>query len=159
MTSTVRAFVAPFLAALALAASAPALAGGGGQAKPNPNLANAATGTIELSGGGVALGVGVSWGKGTLTYRGQTYKLKTSGLSAVDIGASGYTANGTVENLKQLSDIEGNYTAGQLGATVAGGGGITTMKNDKGVVIKMHATSRGLQFSAAAKGVKVELAK
>ena len=157
MKSTVRAFAAPLLAALALAASAPALAGGGGLA--DPNVANAATGTIELSGGGVALGVGVSWGKGVLTYRGKTYKLKTSGLSAVDIGASGYTASGTVENLKQLSDIEGNYTAGQLGATVAGGGGITTMKNDKGVVIKMHATSRGLQFSAAAKGVKVELAK
>jgi hypothetical protein len=155
MQSTVRAFAAPLLAALALAASAPALAGG----QANANLANAATGTIELSGGGVAFGVGVSWGKGTLNYRGQTYKLKTSGLSAVDIGASGYTANGTVENLKKLSDIEGNYTAGQLGATVAGGGGLTTMKNDKGVVIKMHATSRGLQFTAAPKGVKVELAK
>ena len=153
MTSSVRAFAAPFLAALALAVS-PAVAGGA-----DPHAKNAATGTIELSGGGVALGVGVSWGKGTLTYRGQTYRLKTNGLSAVDIGASGYTANGTVENLKQLSDIEGNYTAGQLGATVAGGGGVTTMKNDKGVVIKMHGTSRGLQFSAAAKGVKIEIAK
>jgi len=157
MKSTVRAFAAPVLAALCMAASAPALAGGGGLA--DPDAKNAATGTIELSGGGVAFGVGVSWGKGTLTYRGQTYKLKTNGLSAVDIGASGYTANGTVENLKQLSDIEGNYTAGQLGATVAGGGGVTTMKNDKGVVIKMHATSRGLQFTAAPKGVKLELAK
>jgi hypothetical protein len=156
MKSSVRAFAAPLLATLLLAASAPALAGGG---PADPHAKNAATGTIELSGGGVAFGVGVSWGKGTLTYRGQTYKLKTNGLSAVDIGASGYTATGTVENLKQLSDIEGNYTAGQLGATVAGGGGVTTMKNDKGVVIKMHATSRGLQFTAAPKGVKVELAK
>jgi hypothetical protein len=153
MQSSVRAFAAPFLAALALAAS-PAVAGGA-----DPNLKSAATGTIELSGGGVALGVGVSWGKGTLTYRGQTYKLKTSGLSAVDIGASGYTASGTVENLKQVSDIAGNYTAGQLGATVAGGGDITTMKNDKGVVIKMHSTNRGLRFTAAPKGVKVELVK
>ena len=60
MKSTVRAFAAPVLAALVLAASAPALAGG----QANPDLANAATGTIEMSGGGVALGVGVSWARG-----------------------------------------------------------------------------------------------
>ena len=43
--------------------------------------------------------------------------------------------------------------------SVAGGGGITTMKNDKGVVIKVNATSRGLRLTAAPSGVKIQLAK
>jgi len=156
MKSTVRAFAAPVLAAFALAAaSAPVLAD---QAKSGA-VSQEATGTIELSGGGVALGVGVGWGKGVLTYRGQKHALKTNGLSVVDIGASGYTASGTVTNLKQLSDIEGTYQAVALGAAVAGGGSVSTMKNDKGVVIKLNATSRGLRFTAAPSGIKIELKK
>ncbi|MBO9557345.1 MAG: hypothetical protein J7515_02015 [Caulobacter sp.] len=158
MNATVRAVAAPFLVALALAAtSAPVVAGG---APPKPgSTSQEATGTIELHGGGVALGVGVSWGKGTVTYRGQKYALKVNGLSAVDIGASGFSASGTVSNLKQLSDIEGTYQAAALGAVAAGGGSISTMKNDKGVVIKVNATSRGLRLTAAPSGVKIQLAK
>lgn len=158
MNSTVRALTASFLAALALAAtSAPVVAQG---AKPKPGaVSQEATGTIDIHGGGVALGVGVNWGKGTLTYRGQKYALKVNGLSAVDIGASGFSASGSVSNLKQVSDIEGTYQAAALGATVAGGGSVSTMKNDKGVVIKVNATSRGLRLTAAPSGVKIQLAK
>ena len=159
MKSSLRAVAAPFLAVFALAAtSAPVVAQAPGPPKKAP-VSQEATGTIELNGGGVALGVGVSWGKGTLTYRGQKHALKVNGLSAVDIGASGYTASGTVSNLKQLSDIEGTYQAASLGATVAGGGSVSTMKNDKGVVIKVNATSRGLRLTAAPSGVKIQLAK
>ncbi|MEJ2818650.1 MULTISPECIES: hypothetical protein [unclassified Caulobacter] len=159
MNSTVRALAAPVLAAFALAAtSAPVLAGGADPAKKG-SVSQEATGAIEIHGGGVALGVGVSWGKGTLTYRGEKHALKVNGLSAVDIGASGFTASGTVSNLKQLSDIEGTYQAASLGATVAGGGSVSTMKNDKGVVIKVNATSRGLRLTAAPSGVKIQLAK
>jgi hypothetical protein len=157
MSFSIRAFAVPVLAVLALSAtSAPVLAAG--QAKKAP-VSQEATGTIEVSGGGVALGVGIGWGKGTLTYRGQKYPLKTSGLSVVDIGASGYSGTGVVTNLKQVSDIEGTYQAVSLGATVAGGGSVSTMKNEKGVVIKLNATSRGLRFEAAPKGIKVSLAK
>jgi hypothetical protein len=159
MTVTLRAVAAPFLAVLALAAtSAPVVAQAPGPPKKAP-ASQEATGTIELHGGGVALGVGVSWGKGTVTYRGEKHALKVNGLSAVDIGASGFTASGTVSNLKQLSDIEGTYQAASLGATVAGGGSVSTMKNDKGVVIKVNATSRGLRLPAAPSGVKIQLAK
>ena len=149
MHSIVRAFAAPILAVLVLAAPTASVF-----AQTPSDI-----GTIEVSGGGVALGVGVSWGKGVLTYRGQTYKIMTSGLSVVDIGASSYSGSGTVTGLKQLSDITGNYQAMVLGATVAGGGGLTTMKNDKGVVIKLNATTKGLKFTAAPQGITIKLAK
>lgn len=141
-------FVASVLAACVLAA--PAVA-------QTPDTST--NGTIDFTGGGVAVGVGVGWGHGTLHFRGKDYKLKISGLSAVDIGASRYSASGTVTGLKQASDIVGVYQAAELGATVAGGGAILSMKNDKGVVIKANSTTRGLRFTAAPKGIKIDLAK
>lgn len=153
MHSFVRVLAAPALAALVLAAPATStLAKSSEAAAPT-------TGTIEFTGGGVAIGVGVGWGHGVLHFRGQDYKLKTSGLSAVDIGASRYSASGTVTGLKQASDIVGVYQAAELGATVAGGGAVLSMKNDKGVAIKANSTTRGLRFTAAPKGIKIELAK
>jgi hypothetical protein len=152
MHSTVRALAAPVLAAFLLAAPAiPAFA--------ENSAAGATTGTIDFTGGGVAIGVGVGWGHGVLHFQGKDYKLKTSGLSAVDIGASRYSASGTVTGLKQASDIVGVYQAAELGATVAGGGAVISMKNDKGVAIKANSTTRGLRFTAAPKGIKIELAK
>jgi hypothetical protein len=152
MIPIVRAFAAPVLAILALSvapmsAVAPAMA----------QTPSSDTATIAFKGGGVAVGVGVGWGSGVLTWRGQTYKLKTSGLSVVDIGASRYSASGTVTGLKQVSDIAGVYQAAELGATVAGGGAVISMKNDKGVAIKANSTTRGLRFTAAPKGVTIKL--
>jgi hypothetical protein len=63
--------------------------------------------TIELSGGSVAAGIGYTWGNGTLIFEGKKYPIKVQGLSVVHVGASDYTASGTVYNLKKLSDING----------------------------------------------------
>lgn len=115
--------------------------------------------TIELTGGSVAVGIGYSWGEGTVTYLGTRHKVKVSGLSIVDVGVSNYSASGTIYHLKKLSDIEGTYTAVEAGATVAGGASIATMQNDKGVVIKMTSTRSGLQFTLAPNGVNVSLEK
>ena len=115
--------------------------------------------TIELSGGAVAVGIGYSWGKGSVTYLGTRHALKVNGLSIIDVGVSNYTASGSVYNLKKLSDIEGTYTAAEAGATVAGGVSATVMQNDKRVVIKMTATRSGLQFSLAPNGVNISLEK
>jgi hypothetical protein len=115
--------------------------------------------TIELSGGSLAIGIGYSWGEGKLVYKGQTHKLRISGLSIGDVGYSNYTASGPVFRLKKLEDIEGNYGAGTAGATVAGGVSGTVMKNDHGVVIELTATREGLQFTLAPSGVKITLVK
>jgi hypothetical protein len=115
-------------------------------------------GTIELSGGSVAVGIGYSWGSGKLVFQGKTYQLKVQGISIVDVGASDYTATGSVFNLKKVEDFAGTYTAATAGATVAGGVSGTAMRNQNGVTIQLTATRQGLQFTLAPEGIKISLA-
>ncbi len=80
-------------------------------------------GTVKLSSGSVAVGVGFSWGSGMLTYQGKEYPFSVSGLSVADVGISQAEASGDVYHLKKLADFNGNYTGVSAGATIAGGGG------------------------------------
>jgi hypothetical protein len=116
-------------------------------------------GTIELSGGSVAVGIGYSWGSGKLVFQGKQYALKVEGLSIVDVGVSDYTATGNVYNLKKLEDFEGTYAAATAGATVAGGVSGAVMRNQNGVLIQLSATRQGLQFTLAPAGIKISLVK
>ena len=116
-------------------------------------------GTIELSGGSVAVGIGYSWGSGKLVFQGKQYSLKVEGLSIADVGVSDYTATGSVYNLKKLQDIEGTYAAATAGATVGGGVSGAAMRNQNGVLIQLSATRQGLQFTLAPAGIKISLVK
>lgn len=129
----------------------------GTAAAATPAAQETPSGTLELSGGSVAVGIGYSWGSGTLTYQGQKYQLKVEGLSIVNVGASEYTATGVVYHLNKVSDLNGTYVAGEAGATVAGGASVFAMKNENGVVINMTATRAGLQFTLAPTGMKITL--
>jgi hypothetical protein len=113
------------------------------------------SGTIELSGGSVAAGIGYTWGDGTLIFEGRKYPIKVQGLSIVHVGVSDYTASGTVYNLKKPSDINGVYTALSAGAALAGGASTTAMENSNGVVIQMVATHAGVNLSLGPKGMTV----
>ncbi len=115
--------------------------------------------TVELSTGSVAVGVGFSWGGGELHYKGKNHPFSIEGLSVGDVGVSKATAKGEVFHLKNLSDFEGNYTAGAAGATLGGGGGAAIMKNQNGVVIELVGTTQGLKLKLAAEGVKITLKK
>ena len=55
--------------------------------------------TIRLNSGSVALGIGWSWGSGTLTYKGKDYPLSVKGLSIGKVGVTGATASGEVYHL------------------------------------------------------------
>ena len=68
--------------------------------------------TLRLSGGSLAAGIGFSWGKGTLTYKGKDYPVSVNGLSLGKVGISGASAYGEVYNLKKLQDFNGHYHAG-----------------------------------------------
>jgi hypothetical protein len=111
--------------------------------------------TLTLSEGSVGVGIGFSWGKGTLTYQGKTYPVKVEGLSVGEVGIQRATANGDVRNLKKLADFSGNYTAGAAGATVGGGAGVSIMKNQNGVVIELKSTTQGASLKLAAEGLKL----
>jgi hypothetical protein len=114
---------------------------------------------VRLTGKAVSAGVGYSWGSGVLTYEGKDYPFSVSGLSAGNVGASSATLSGEVFNLKNLDDFNGNYTSAGAGATVAGGGGAMTMKNQNGVVMNVAGTTKGLSFKLGVDGMKVELKK
>jgi hypothetical protein len=113
--------------------------------------------TNHLSTGSVAVGIGYTWGNGVLTYQGKEHPFSLDGLSVVDVGISKAEANGTVYNLKRLEDFNGTYTGVTAGATVAGGGGATTVRNQNGVVIDLLGTSQGLKFKLSVDGVKMTL--
>lgn len=117
-------------------------------------------GTITFSGGSVAAGIGYSWGSGTLTFQGKQYPLTVEGLSVGGtVGGASITASGDVYNLKSLDDFDGNYTAATAGITVGGGAAGTAMQNQKGVVIKVTTTTKGLTVNLATAGVKLAIKK
>lgn len=115
--------------------------------------------TVKLSQGQVAVGIGYSWGKGILNFQGKEYPFKIRGLSVVDVGISRADAKGDVFKLKKLKDFNGTYTTLSAEATVAGGKGTITMKNQNGVIIKLVATTQGINFKLALEGVKLTLTK
>ena len=115
--------------------------------------------TLKISGHSVAAGIGYSWGKGTLTYKGKHYPFNVDGLSLVDVGVSSVEANGTVYNLKHLDDFSGQYTAASASGALGGGAGVSAMKNQNGVRINLHATTRGVKFKAGPEGIKITLEK
>src|SRR5258706_536903 len=68
---------------------------------------------VWLSGGSVAVGIGYTWGHGTLYYSKdqKQYKFKLSSVSVADVGGAGITAEGEVYNLAAPADLSGNYSA------------------------------------------------
>ena len=121
--------------------------------KPKPEA------TIELESTSVAAGVGFSWGKGKLHYKGKTYDLAVDGLTVGSVGAASVKASGKVYHLKQLSDFDGNYAAVVGGATIGGGGGGLAMKNQNGVEVELVATTQGVSLTAGVSGVKLAVKK
>jgi DMSO reductase anchor subunit len=80
------------------------------------------------------------------------YPISVEGLSAGSVGVTDVTASGKVYHLAKLADFEGNYTAASAGVTVGGGGSVTTMGNQNGVVINLVSTTQCLKFLLAAGG-------
>ncbi|MGZ3592879.1 MAG: DUF1134 domain-containing protein [Syntrophales bacterium] len=113
--------------------------------------------TLELSQGQVGLGIGFSWGSGTLTYQGKKYPVKVEGISVIDVGITKAKAAGKVYNLKKLLDFNGNYTAATAEGTLGGGAGATTMNNQNGVVINLVTTTQGINLKLAPSGVSLKL--
>ena len=103
----------------------------------------------------MAVGIGWSWGRGTLTYQGKKHRVKVEGLSVGEVGIVRATARGDVFDLKKLEDFSGNYVAGGAGVTVGGGAGATIMKNQNDVEIRLTSTTQGASLKLAASGIKL----
>ena len=147
------------LAAIVLASTV-AVAAEGASSTASPVAEGAIpSGYVWLSGGVVAVGIGYSWGHGTLynSKDQKEYKFKISGVSVADVGGAGITAEGEVYNLTSPADLGGDYSAVTAGVTISEGGSVAYLKNDKGVVIKLHSQTGGVRFNLSANGMHVTL--
>ena len=115
--------------------------------------------TLKLEGKSVAAGVGFSWGKGTLTYKGKQYPVSVDGLSVGAVGVTSVTATGNVYHLSKLEDFDGNYTGAAAGATVGGGQTVVALRNSNGVGIEMINTTKGMNLAVASGGVTLKIKK
>ena len=111
-------------------------------------------GSIEFMANSAALGIGFSWGDGTLTYKGKVYPIKAEGLSLGGVGFTSVMGKGQVYNLKELSDFDGTYAGVGANLTILAGGGDVALKNEKGVVLKVSTDTQGAKVSIGGGGVK-----
>lgn len=119
--------------------------------------AMAPSGTVVINETQFGFIVGGSIGGGELTFGGKTHKFKIGGMSlGANIGVSKVSASGEVYNLKDISKFPGTYVS--LDGTVALGGGMGGMKlkNEHGVIMRLQATTQGLQLNASSSGVTVK---
>ena len=115
--------------------------------------------TLTLTEGTVAAGIGWSWGNGTLSYKGQTYRVKIDGLSVAEVGITKASATGSVYNLKSIDDFNGVYAAAGAEGTAGKGAGVSSLRNSKGVVINLKSETKGANIKVAAEGLKLEVKK
>jgi hypothetical protein len=114
--------------------------------------------TIDFSGGSVAVGVGVSWGHGTLHYRGKDYRFRMNGLRIVDVGAQAIQGSGEVYHLPNLQAFSGTYGAADASAAFADdGAGASALRNGEGVEIKVRSAIQGLDLNASLVGIQIRL--
>jgi len=116
-------------------------------------------GEVTIESKQIAAGVGITWGDGTLKFKGKEYHFTVRGLDAGAVGISKISAKGDVYNLEKVEDFAGNYAVAQAGATVYKGGTGLLMRNTKGVVINMKAAQKGVQLSLGAQGLSISMKK
>lgn len=115
---------------------------------------------LRFTGGSFAIGIGYSWGSGTLTYKGKDYPVKVNGLTIGRVGITSASAYGKLYNLRHLRDFNGHYNvgaAGRRGVTLAGGRKTTTMTNQAGVIVMLSSTQEGVDVTASGGGVDMQL--
>ena len=117
-----------------------------------------AQGNIQFS---IAKGgwfIGASAGQGTLTFNGRNYPISIGGLSAgLVFGGSVTDFRGTVTGLRTASDINGIYTAIGAGAAAAGGVRAITLRNARGVTLRLAGAQVGLMLNLDLSGMTIAL--
>ena len=112
---------------------------------------------LHLSGTSAAIGIGTTWGGGTLTYKGKTHRVRIRGLDIGGVGGARIDAEGDVHHLHDLADFDGTYAAVGAGAAAGPGAGHSIMRNQNGVVIDLATKSQGVLVKAGVDGVSLEL--
>ncbi len=104
-----------------------------------------------------ALGVGYTWGNGTLYFRHHEYHFTVKGISVVDVGFSRIVGHGRVYKMDRLSQFSGTYAAATGEATLGNGIGGQFLTNGNGVQIRVDDVSKGARLSGSADGIQLVL--
>jgi hypothetical protein len=114
-------------------------------------------GKVAIQSTSIAAGIGVSWGDGKLNFKGKQYVFSIDGLTLVDVGISKASAVGDVYDLKEISQFEGTYVAGEAGFALAGGMGGMSLRNQNGVVMHLRSVTQGAQLQLGPAGLTIKL--
>lgn len=123
----------------------------------NPGVSGAPVVTVLLQARSAAVGVGFTWGDGTLNYRGHRYPFTVKGISVADVGFSRLTGRGRVYNLKRVEDFTGTYVASTGEATLGKGLAGQVLVNAAGVQLRIDNVTRGAELVGSADGIQLTL--
>ena len=119
-------------------------------------------GTLKITRRTVSPGIGLEWGQGVLTYKGQDYPFsyRAGGtFREVDAEMTTVELSGQVFNLKKVEDINGRYHKIESEESISGGGSRVTIKNQNGVVVNVVSPIKGRKFDLTREGLDVQLKK
>ncbi len=153
MTTTRRLALAVMLTGASLSAmSLPALAAAG-----DPGQRGPASGTVDITAKGAAVGIGYTWGDGVLRFAGKSYRFTVNGVTVADVGFSTVRGRGRVYNLKRLQDFSGTYVAATGEATLVNGLSGQVLRNTHGVEIRVDNVTKGARLQGSADGITLTL--
>lgn len=142
---------------LPAAAALAALLLAGASAAQEPGPLGPSSASIRIETTSVAVGVGVSWGQGTLSFRDKVYEFRVSGLSLASLGVSRVVATGEVWFLEKLEDFPGTFSGVDAAVAVGAGGGGLALRNPKGVYMKLRSSQRGAKLALSTGTLEIEL--
>lgn len=114
-------------------------------------------GRVTIVAKAAALGVGYTWGNGTLTYRHHTYHFTVKGISVADVGFARIVGHGRVYKMDHLSQFSGTYGGANGEATLGNGIGGQFLTNANGVQIRIDDVSKGARLTGSADGIQLTL--
>jgi hypothetical protein len=117
--------------------------------------------TLEVASEEMRLIMGGTAGKGVLHFNGTDYPFSYKSASA---GVGGkmvqeMSATGEVYSLTRIEDFEGQYASASTAAMAGSSEMAVTLTNDKGVVVKLQGTVKGVGLSLGAGVATIKLIK
>jgi hypothetical protein len=121
-------------------------------------------GTIQVATTSVAVGAGVTWGAGTLTFQGKDHSFSVRNLSLTDLGIGNAAVKGNVYDLARVEDFAGTYRVAEPDFALGGAGPPWSssyrgmiLRNDKGVVLQIWLAREGPHLHLIDNAVEVRL--
>ena len=122
-----------------------------------PVLADEPSGTISVELTSASAGIGAAWGQGVLTFGDRTYAFKVKGFKMLSVGLKKASVNGEVYHLTNAADLAGTYKeASKGGLTLVKKKGAVVVENDKGVVINVLGSVKGMDVGLAKGGLTIK---